>query len=293
MHKQIVLATHMGFCFGVRRAVDMVEQARNSQQGRITTLGPIIHNHQVVERHRLMGIELAHELSEVQDGTVVLSAHGVSPQVEIDAAAQGLQVISVTCPYVAKLHKSAVKEVQNGYTILLVGDPGHTEVMGTVGAIEHAGGTAIVISSAAEVDGLPALKHIAVLAQTTQKLSIFSDVVAALVKVCPDIHVINTICHATEERQNSALQLAKKVDAVVVIGGRNSANTRRLRDICQAVGIPAYHIETADEIEISWFDDINIIGITAGASTPDWLIEDVVKRVVTLTGAEIQEARNE
>lgn len=285
--RKIILASHMGFCFGVRRAVEMVEKTRQTQPGRITTLGPIIHNQQVVERHKRMGIELANELTDVNDGTVVLSAHGVSPQVEVDAALQGLHVINVTCPYVAKLHKAAVMQVKAGYTIVLVGDPGHTEVRGTVGAIEHAGGEAIVISDAVSAAKLPPLKRVAVLAQTTQKLSLLSEVVAALVHICQEIHVVNTICHATEELQNSARQMAAQVDVAIVIGGNNSANTRRLRDICEAEGIPAYHVETADDLNPEWLDGKQTIGITAGASTPDWLIREVTDVVHQLSGAEV------
>ncbi len=285
--RQIILASHMGFCFGVRRAVDIVEKARQSLDGPVTTLGAIIHNEQVVEHHKSLGIGLCHELTDVHDGTVVLSAHGVSPAVEQQAAAQGLNVINATCPYVAKLHKAAVQQVKLGYTVVLLGDSGHSEVKGTVGAIEHAGGTVSVISDAGAASSVPYTKHIALLSQTTQKLSTLTGVAAALVPLCQELHVINTICHATEELQSSARLMAQQVEVAVVIGGKNSANTKRLRDICEAEGTKAYHIETSSELLPEWFDGVTRIGITAGASTPDWLIRDVTAALQQMTGAEV------
>lgn len=285
--RRIILATHMGFCFGVRRAVDMVERARQTLSGPVTTLGPIIHSQQVVEHHKSIGIGLCHELAVVQEGTVVLSAHGVSPVVEQQAVTQGLHVINATCPYVAKLHKAAVQQVKLGYSIVLLGDAGHSEVKGTVGAIEHAGGMVNVLSDSDEASNLPFTKHIALLSQTTQKLSTLAQVAAALVPNCQELHVINTICHATDELQSSARIMAQQVEVAIVIGGKNSANTKRLRDICEAEGVPAYHIETSSELSPDWFYDKTRIGITAGASTPDWLIHDVTEAVQQMTGAEV------
>lgn len=277
--RRVVVARSAGFCFGVRRAVEMVETARSTLNGPITTLGPIIHNAQVAERHRNAGIHTASSLSEVTDGTVVFSAHGVSPVIKQEAAARGLQIIDVCCPFVEKLHRIVRQMAANGYHIVLVGDVGHTEVVGTLGAIEDAGGHATVVSSVDELRMRQIPRRVGLVAQTTQHPRLLSDIAAALIPQCAEVHVHNTICNATHELQESARRLAECVEMVVVVGGRNSANTRRLFEICVSQGVPAYHIETADEIDEQWLHQIQIIGVTAGASTPDDVIDAVVRRL--------------
>ncbi len=276
---KVVIARSAGFCFGVRRAVEMVETARRTLDGPITTLGPIIHNAQVAARHREAGISMATDLSEVSSGTVVFSAHGVSPSLKQEAEARGLEVIDVCCPFVEKLHRIVEQMCTEGYHIILVGDAGHTEVVGTLGAIEAAGGRAMVVSSVAQLKTLRVPRKVGLVAQTTQHPQLLSDIAAELIPQCAEVRVYNTICNATHELQESARLLAESVDMVVVVGGRNSANTRRLYEICASKGIPAYHIETADEIDDVWIQDAQIVGVTAGASTPDDLIDAVIRRL--------------
>jgi 4-hydroxy-3-methylbut-2-enyl diphosphate reductase len=247
--------------------------------GTITTIGPVVHNAQVTDRLRSDGIEQAASLDEVSMGTVVISAHGASPKLRERAVEKGLNVLDATCPFVTKVHRSAKQLMDQGYQILLVGDRGHTEVAGVVGAIEECGGRITVVSAAEEVEALDLAPKVGVVSQTTQYAATFAAVVAVVCRRVADVRAINTVCGATEELQQAATRMARQVDVAIVIGGRNSANSRRLREICAAEGVPSYQIETADEIDDEWFKHKTTIGLTAGASTPDWVIEDVARRI--------------
>jgi (E)-4-hydroxy-3-methyl-but-2-enyl pyrophosphate reductase len=274
--REIKLARVAGFCFGVQRAVDKVVQARHAQSGEITSLGPIVHNNQVLSRLRAEGVETAADLGEVRQGTVILSAHGVAPSTLAEARAKGLRVLDVTCPFVTRVHRTAQQLVEQGYQLLLLGDPGHTEVKGIVGAVD---GKMTVVGGPEDVRKLKLGRKVGIVTQTTQKAEDFAAVVAEVCKTTFDVRAYNTICNATDELQDAAVDLAREVDVVIVVGGRNSANTRRLKEICEAEGVPAHHVETHTEIEEAWLENANTVGVTAGASTPDWLIEDVIRRL--------------
>lgn len=273
LKRRIVLADVAGFCFGVRRSVEMVTAARRERTDKITTLGPIIHNEQVTRRLQNEGVDAATQVKEITEGTVVLSAHGVSPQVRQEVQERGLEVIDVTCPFVTKVHRTARQLVEQGYQLLLVGDHGHTEVKGVLGAVE---GAVTVVSSVEEARQVELGRKVGIVSQTTQKLETFAAIVGEVAKRAGEVRAINTICGATDELQEAARKLAREVDVVIVIGGRKSANTRRLRDTCEKEGVPAYHIETKEEIQEEWLEGKEVIGVTAGASTPDWLIEEVI-----------------
>ena len=273
--RKIVLARVAGFCFGVKRAVEITQEARSTQYGKLTTLGPIIHNEQVINRMRDEGIDTAPTLDLITEGTVVMSAHGVAPSQIAQARAQGLQILDVTCPFVTKVHRTAKQLYEQGYQILLVGDKCHTEVLGVVGAVEEIGGSVTVISTPEEIGESELGKKVAIVCQTTQNSDNYARIVAAVCRTAADVRAINTICNATDELQDAAVRMARQCDVAIVVGGRKSANTQRLRTLCEAQGIPAYHIETADEIEDKWLDGKEVIGLTAGASTPDWIIEEV------------------
>jgi len=277
--RRIVLAQVAGFCFGVQRAVEITEAARRQRAGRLTTLGPIIHNDQVISRMQAAGIEVAPDLEAIPDGTVVLSAHGVSPDVVAKAKSNGLDIVDVTCPFVTKVHRTAKQLYEQGYQLLLVGDPGHTEVKGVVGAVEAIGGTVTLVSTPEQVRALSLGKKVGLVCQTTQRGDNWAAIVGEVSRVATEVRAINTICNATDELQEAAVMLARQVQVAIVVGGRKSANTRRLRQLCADQGIPAYHIETPEEVEERWLDGVEVIGITAGASTPDWLIEDVARRI--------------
>jgi (E)-4-hydroxy-3-methyl-but-2-enyl pyrophosphate reductase len=274
-HK-VVLGEAYGYCFGVRRAVEIVERVRRERPGKLTTLGPIIHNPQVVARLQEMGIDYAARLEEIPEGIAVMSAHGVPPKTIDEAKARGLDIVDVVCPFVTKVHRAAEKMVEEGYEIVILGDEGHTEVKGVIGSIEAAGGSCTVISDPEDAARLGEIRKVGVVCQTTQRVDAFAKLVANLTKRAYEVRAFNTICGATEELQSSAVALAKQVDVVLVIGGKNSANTRRLRSIVEAEGVPAYHVETAAEIEDEWLDRAETVGVTAGASTPDFLIDEVL-----------------
>ena len=195
----------------------------------------------------------------------MVSAHGARPNVFERARERGLDVIDTTCPFVTRVHRSAKLLVQQGYQVILVGDPGHTEVKGVLGAIEEAGGSITLVSSHEQIASLQLAKKVGVVCQTTQRSETFANVVAEVCKTVSDVRAFNTVCNATEELQQAAIRLARQCDLVIVIGGRQSANTRRLRDLCAEQGVPSYHIETAAEIDANWLEGKRVVGLTAGA----------------------------
>ena len=208
-----------------------------------------------------------------------MRTHGVTPQVEAAARAAGVEVLDATCPYVKKAHLAAERLKRDGYQVVIVGEKGHPEVEGTLG---HAPG-ALVINDASELDGVEVARRVGVVVQTTQTRACLSEVVTRLLGMAEETRVINTICAATTERQNAAAELSARADVMVVIGGRNSANTTHLAEICAAHCAHTHHIETADELEPAWFQGMGLIGITAGASTPGDQIESVRARIAELT----------
>ncbi len=277
---EVVIAEHSGFCFGVKRAVKMAFNAAGNKEKAVHTLGPLIHNPQVVGRLSGEGVRKVDSLDEVKDGVVILRSHGVSsPAVTADAEARGLTVIDATCPFVTNAQRYAKRLVDEGYQVVMVGDRHHPETLSVVG---HAGGDLLVTEDFDEIKkwlNRFTKKRVGIISQTTQTFKKFSDIVLMCLQICEEVKVFNTICYATEERQTAAQKLAVGVQTMVVVGGRNSANTTHLADICRQEGIPVYHIEMADEIEEGWFTGIEKAGVTAGASTPDWIIERVVERL--------------
>lgn len=286
VRRKIVLAEVAGYCFGVRRAVEMAQAARQEKDGRVSTLGPIIHNDQVIEQMRQTGIGMECSLESINEGTVILSAHGVSPLVLHEAREKGLGIVDVTCPFVTKVHRAAKKLYEDGYFVLLLGDAGHSEVKGVEGAVEAIGGCVAVVAGAEALQGMALPKKVGVISQTTQRLRDFKALVTEVCGRAQEVRAINTICGATDELQEAAWKMAGKADVAIVIGGTKSANTRRLRELCEEAGIPAYQVETAEQLRDEWLEGKERIGITAGASTPDWLIEKVARRV---NGGELPE----
>lgn len=277
--RKLIVARAAGYCFGVRRAVEMAQSTRERFEGRVTTLGKLIHNPQEIARLQEKGIEASDRLTTIKGGAIVLSAHGVPPSIPREAREQGLQVVDTTCPFVTKVHRAAIKLFQEGYQILLVGDAGHTEIIGIIGAVEEVGGKVTRISLPEEVESLVLGKKVGIISQTTQTAALYGAIVAEVSKRVREVKAINTICGATDELQSAAVDMAQRCDVAIVVGGKMSANTRRLRDLCEKQGISAYHIETPDEIREDWLFGKETVGITAGASTPDWLIEDTARRL--------------
>lgn len=263
----IEVAAHAGTCYGVERALRLAQEAGQGAQGGapVHTLGPLIHNPLVVKELAQAGVGLAETLDDAQGGKLIIRAHGVVPQVIDEARSRGFEIVDATCPFVKKVHIAAARLVAEGYQLLVVGEPGHPEVEGILG---HAGEGATVVSSAAEAARLQLSRKVGVVVQTTQTAANLGEVVAALAPRVDELRVVNTICEATNERQQAAAELAARADVMVVVGGKNSGNTRRLAQICAERCAATHHIEDAAEIDPAWFTGAELIGVTAGASTP-------------------------
>lgn len=273
---KVIVAEKAGVCYGVRRALELVS-AELRKGHKIATLGPLIHNPQAVKRLEAQGVKVVSDLKELDDGAVVMPSHGVPREVRLAVQEAGLRIVDATCPFVAKVHRVVKKLADSGYIVVVVGDPGHSEVKGIISA---AGNNAVVISAVTEVDKYNLSgKKVGVVSQTTQTPEHFGAIVGKIAAVAAEVVAHNTICYATHDRQSAARNLAPQVDAMFVVGGRNSANTNRLAEICRESGVPTYHIETADEIDEQAVKNYRVVGLTAGASTPDWVIEEVKARL--------------
>lgn len=276
---QVKIAKTAGFCWGVRRTVDQLMDVATERQGPVVTLGPIIHNPQFVARTRELGVGTVETVADVPSGTtVVVRTHGaVKP--ELDAArARGLEVVDGTCPYVKYPQAMAQRLSAQGYHLVIVGDPNHAEVKGVV---SYAEGACTVAKPGAAIPAIDA-KKVAVIAQTTCIGADFERVVGALALRHKEVRAVNTICADTDERQADARQLAAEVDAVVVVGGKNSANTRHLAEICRELQPRTWHVETEEELDPAWFAGCEVVGVSAGASTPDWVIDGVAARLASM-----------
>ncbi len=274
---QVLLAEEYGFCFGVERAVEMVEGAL--QEGAtVRTLGPLIHNTQEIERLEAEGVETIATPGEVgEDVTAVIRAHGVTPQVQRDLEARAARVIDATCPFVTKVQKLAERAAAKGRDVVVVGNPDHPEMIGVVG---YAPANAHVVRDAGEVANLPLLHAPLVVSQTTLKLKTFLDVAEAVrAKADAEPEVVNTICSATRDRQDAARALAGQVDVFYIIGGRHSSNSIKLLAVCSEQCEKSFLIETPIEINAGDLEGVGRVGVTAGASTPNWLIEQVVEKL--------------
>lgn len=272
----IQLADKAGFCFGVKRAIKTAFDA-TKDVGNVYCLGPLIHNPQEVERLRRAGIKTVEGFSGLEPGdSLIIRSHGVPPETIVQARARGLHVIDLTCPFVGKAQRHAESLARDGYLVVVVGEKNHPEVQSILG---HAGKNAIVVETADEIDGQNLASRIGVVAQTTQSYGNFSEIVLRLLRLSTELKVFNTICSSTKERQDAARVLARQVEVMIVVGGRNSANTSRLASLCREEGRLTYHIEVADEIQDEWLRGVKMVGVTAGASTPDWIVEGVLKRL--------------
>ena len=276
---RIVIANEAGACFGVERALEMVRSKAGSSEVPVHTLGPLIHNPVVVGELNNSGVTVVDSPEQAARGDVLfLRTHGVPPQVEARAHAAGLEVVDATCPFVKKVHVVVEKLQKEGYSVIVVGEAGHPEVEGTLG---HAPGAAVV-GTAAEARSVSVGRKVGLVVQTTLAETTLQEVVAVLVGRCDELRVINTICDATSKRQNAAAELARAADVMVVIGGRNSANTTHLAQICSAACKRTHHIELVEELKATWFEGADLVGITAGASTPAAHIDAVRDRVEDL-----------
>ena len=274
---QVLLAEEYGFCFGVERAVEMVEGAL-SEGATVRTLGPLIHNTQEIHRLEAEGVRTINAPVEVSEGeTAVIRAHGVTPEVQRELETRAERVIDATCPFVTKVQKLAERAAKEGRDVVVVGSPDHPEMIGVKG---YAPDRAYVVRDAAEVASLPPLHAPLVVSQTTLKLSTFLEAAEAVrAKSDSEPQVVNTICSATRDRQDAARALAGHVDAFYVIGGKHSSNSLKLLSVCKEQCEKSFLIETPEEINAEDLRDASRVGVTAGASTPNWLIDQVVSRL--------------
>ena len=273
---KVILAKHHGFCYGVKRAVKIAQDSV-SLEGKAYTLGPIIHNPQMVEKLANEGVGMVHSLDDIRQGTVIVRSHGVGPKVYEQAEEKGLTLVDATCPHVKKAQMAAYELSEAGYQVIIVGEKSHPEVKSI---FEWSKNRAIIIEHEAELNDIVFLNKVGVVAQTTFSGEEFQKIVNSLIERVENVKVERTICNATEKRQEAAMELANQVDMMIVIGGKNSANTTRLAELCLKKNKHTYHIETVNEINDNWFNKgINTIGITAGASTPDRLIEEVYHKM--------------
>ena len=277
---KVTLAKSAGFCFGVKRAVEMVYKEAETGK-KVYTLGPIIHNEQVVQDLEQKGvrvIDTPEELSKAEDATVIIRSHGISADVYHQLEDKKVRIVDATCPFVSKIHRIVEKKYQEGSCIVIVGNANHPEVEGING---WCNGAATVIGSVSEAENYsqePARK-LCVVAQTTFNYKKFKDIVDIFSKKSYDIDVMNTICNATEERQTEAAAIAGDSDAMIVIGGKHSSNTQKLYEICSRECHNTYYIQTLDDFDMNQLRSVETVGITAGASTPNNIIEEVQNNV--------------
>jgi 4-hydroxy-3-methylbut-2-enyl diphosphate reductase len=286
---EVRLAKEAGFCFGVTRAVEI---ARNTvkEKNQVYSLGPLIHNPQVIEKLARAGIKDIENIAGIPvRSTVIIPAHGVGPEVMAKLEELKVHVVDATCPFVRRAQNLAHNLGQR-IQVVIVGDQKHPEVRGIIG---YAGEQALIAEGPDQAKILDSLPEVAVLAQTTQPLSNFQSVIDVLRTKTDSVKVFNTICHATSIRQQAALELARQVDAMVVAGGMTSANTRKLAELSRESGTPTYHVETARDLKAEWFKGIEVAGLTAGASTPDWIIEEVQTRMKELGKVMVVDEKNE
>jgi 4-hydroxy-3-methylbut-2-enyl diphosphate reductase len=277
MTTKISKATEIGFCFGVKRAIEMLEVAAR-EDGRLETLGSVVHNEQVMERLSKIGIDVINSPDQIKCSVVSISAHGVSPQVEAELHAKAVKVIDTTCPFVRRAQHAAKKLADDGFFVVVFGDADHPEVKGILGWAQGKGLATLDPRQVENSEGVP--RRLGILSQTTQIPENYVEFAKKMIDLAltqdAEIRIIDTICHSTSKRQSDASELAGKVDLMLVIGGKSSANTKRLFELCSAM-TETHQIGTEADIDLSWIKGKGTIGITSGTSTSEETIDQVVK----------------
>jgi 4-hydroxy-3-methylbut-2-en-1-yl diphosphate reductase len=272
---EIRISESAGFCWGVERALELAQKAAQDAPGPVRSLGPLIHNPGVIADLEKRGVEVVSEPGEATDGTVILRSHGVPREVSEELAASGAEIVDATCTFVKAAQEKAAKLQQQGYFVVILGEKDHPEVLAVR---SYAGEQSLVAESPADLpEELP--RRVGVVVQTTQSRERLAELAEYLAPRVRELLVHNTICGATEQRQSAATAMAGGVDAVVVVGGRNSGNTRRLAELCAARQPRTYHVESACELSAEWFRGMKVVGVTAGASTPPEQIKAVSDRL--------------
>lgn len=290
MLKKIIVADHHGFCMGVKRAIQIAEETSDNANEKVTILNEIVHNEAVVDKFRQKGVGQAFSVDDVDEGTLIISAHGIAPSVIKKAEDKGIKVIDATCPLVSRIYEIIEKVVANGYHIIHYGNPDHDETKGVVG---YAPENITVATNIKELLALPEWKDrkLGLTVQTTAHLEEFAKVEEIALEKWPHLRVFNTICNATTKRQTAIMDLAPKVDMVLVVGSKSSANSRRLASISDAICGKGILIDTSDEIKSEWFaesENVEQVGVSAGASTPDFLVEAVIEKLVQISDGQAE-----
>ena len=280
---KIILAKNAGFCWGVKRVVKITEEEIKKNNSKIYTHGPLIHNREVIKKFEEKGVTAlptdisAEYLNSLdKDSSIIIRAHGIPPNENKKIIGAGMKIIDGTCPHVVKIQNFVADAFEKNRTVLILGDNGHAEVVGLLGFCPDKG---YVVSKESDLINVPANVPITVVAQSTLDKKSYDNLTKIIKNKWNDCNIINTRCDATTRRQNEAIELCEQVDLMIVIGGKNSANTKRLAQICTDSGVFTYHIESADELDEIIFDNINRIGVTAGASTPEWIINAVIDKL--------------
>jgi (E)-4-hydroxy-3-methyl-but-2-enyl pyrophosphate reductase len=276
---KIKVAEHAGYCYGVERALKITLQASEGSDQAIYTLGPIIHNPQVVGSLAAQNVREISDLEEIDEGTLIIRSHGIDPRIIRQARARKIKVLDATCPFVKKAQSRAAQLVKEGYQLIIVGERNHPEV---IGILAHADNKALIAETSEDIRSFHLSKKVGVVVQTTQLEENLKAVVAELLPRVSELIIFNTICNATLLRQLAAQDIAKKTDTILVVGGKNSANTTHLAQMCKKINPNTHHIEVASEIQPEWFTHNGSVGVTAGASTPKWILDEVVRQLQSL-----------
>jgi len=272
-------AARTGFCFGVRRAINTLEKVAR-ERGGVETLGAVVHNQQVLKKLSEIGVRVVNNIGDIQGDVVVTSSHGVSPALEEELTSRNIDVISTTCPFVRRAQVAARRLAESGFFVIVYGDTGHPEVKGILGWAKGQGLATLDEDPIKNLEPLP--RRLGILSQTTQVPAYFAEFAKQIIDLAltkdSEIRIIDTICHDIRERQAAALELAQRADLMLVVGGRSSANTNRLAELCSRI-TDTYLIETAEEIQPDWIKAKSLIGVTAGASTAEESVDEVMRRL--------------
>ncbi len=276
---EIFIAKGAGFCFGVKRAVNIAFKTAERPGKRVATLGPIIHNPQVVEKLRQAGVRPLDEVSDGEPDILIIRTHGIAADLHSKLSKGSFELIDATCPFVKKAQQYAKLLKEEGYQVLILGDGNHPEVKGI---LSYAGENALVVK---DVDVMPVLNsRVGIVVQTTQPVEALKRLMDKVLQTAKEVKVYNTICNSTATRLKETEEMTKRVDLMLVVGGKNSANTKQLVALCEG-RVRTCHVETEKELLSQWFEGVAKVGITAGASTPDWIINDIVQRIKAIGGS--------
>ena len=273
---KIIVAQNAGLCYGVKRALTLAKETRRKRDGRVVSLGDIIHNPQVISDLRNQGIDSVADISQIRGGTVIIRSHGVSPDMTRALKRRKIDVVDATCPIVTRIQELVARLARAKQEIIIVGDPNHPEIRGLIG---HSRGFGHIVENEEQAALLPVRKKRAVLAQSTQDMVLFEKVVGALLRRTEELNAYNTICRSTQTRQRTTSELAAKVDVLFIVGGASSSNTRKLYEISRRILRRTYFIENAGQIKPAMLRGASTIGISGGASTPPEAIEDAVRTI--------------